>query len=266
MVLLGFAYITIKENVRKWSFYGVIIVYLASLIFSRLLMEFALQDLTKFFIDLSFSFLFFFLILSTLFITTDIMNKDLEKKSIYIILSKGISRNTYIIGRAFSLFIFTLLVSILLGLVFLVVAVGLNEFITEHYRKSIHVIPSLLVLAVLWLKAFLLSTVVLFFSSFMVTPFLIFLSSVVVYIAGSSIENLYYFVSFNEDKVGHAVKTIVSFLFYLLPSFSSPGPDVILGLENLNLHKEVLDISKTLIYSLMMVVFAMLFMHKRELT
>ena len=265
MTWFGFAYITIKENVRKWGFYGVLIVYMASIIFSRLLMEFALQDLTKFLVDLAFSFMSFFLVLSTLFISTDVMNKDFEKKSIYIILSKGISRESYIFGRAFGFLVFTLVLTLTLGFIFLVFVKGFNTGIEQNYQKDIYILPTLVLLFILWLKAFLLSSIVIFFSSFMVTPFLIFLSSVVIYIAGSSIENLYYFVMLNEDKVSLLVKVVISILFYALPSFSSPGADLLIGMEKLALNRFILDVTKAILYSLMLLSVSVLILHKREL-
>jgi len=262
----GFAYITLKENVRRWSFYGVALAYLLSLVFARILMEFSLQDLTKFFFDIAFSFLSFFVITSTLFLSTDIMTKDFEKKAIFTILSKGLSRNKYILGRAIGLTFFTLILTFLLGAMFGVFSELINTSISDNYRKDI-VFP-LLVLAIfhLWIKASLLSIVVLFFASFMVTPFLIFLASVVVYIAGSSVENLYYFVTFNEDKVSPIVKTGITVLFYAFPNFSVLNPDIMLGMEKLDVVKLGLDLLKTLIYGCTLLTASMLLFNKREIT
>jgi len=117
--LIGFAYITIKENIKRKSLYGITLIYVLLLLFARFLAEFSLQDFTKFMIDFSYSFLSFFLTIVILFMTTDIMSKDIEKKTIYIILSKGISRSSYIIGRSFSLFILSLLITTLLGTIFM---------------------------------------------------------------------------------------------------------------------------------------------------
>ncbi len=263
--LLGFAYITLKENVRRRSFYGVVVVYLLSLLFSRMLMEFSLQDPSKVLADYSYSFLSFFLFLSTLFIATDTMAKDIEKKSVYLVLSKGVTREAYLLGRAFGFFVFTLSFVFVLGLFFLLIVWFLNEVTVSVFRKELHLSAGLFVLLSLWVKTFLLSIVVLFFSTFMSNFFLVFLASVVVLIAGSSIENLYHFVSVEKERVPDLVRYTVTFLFYVLPSFSSPGPDAVLGLQKINLKYFSLDIAKSLAYSGFLLSVGSLIFRRREL-
>jgi len=263
--LLGFAYITLKENARRRSFYGIVVAYLAALVFSRILLEFSLQDPTKVFLDFSFSFLSFFLVVSVLYITTDIMAKDIEKKSIYIILAKGISREDYIHSRAFGFLVFTFLFTLLLGVLFLFGVKSINYLTVTAYKKSIHLGAGFLTIFLLWTKVFLLSMVVMFFSTFMTNFFLVFLVSVVVFIAGSSVENLYYFVSVEKDRVSPLVKHVITGLFYMLPSFSTPGPDVILGESSLRFKTIALDLFKTVSYSVFLVVAGSLLFRRREL-
>ncbi len=263
--LLGFAYITLKENVRRKSFYGVVVVYLVSLIFSRILMEFSLQDPSKVLADYTYSFLSLFLFLSVLFIATDTMAKDIEKKSVYLVLSKGITRDAYIFGRMFGFLVFTLALVSLLGLIFLVGLWVLNDLTVGVFRKEVHIAGGLVVLLSLWVKIFLLSTVVLFLSTFMSNFFLVFLVSVVVLIAGSSVENLYHFVNVEKERISAVVRYTVTFLFYVLPSFSSPGPDVVLGLQKVDSRHVSLDLLKAVAYSGFLTVTGALIFRKREL-
>lgn len=263
--LVGFAYITLKENARRRSFYGVVVAYLVTLLFSRILMEFSLQDPTKMLVDFTFSFLSFLLTLSVLFIATDVMAKDLEKKSVYILLAKGISREGYVWGRAFGFLVFTFLLSFLLGAIFLLGSELLNLSTPQTFRKEIDLFYGSVVVSVLWIKVFLLSTVVLFFSTFMTNFFLVFLVSVVVFIAGSSVENLYYFVNVEKDRIAPLVRQAVTFLFYVLPSFSSPGPDVVLGTEKLQVRPLLLDLAKAVAYALFLTASGSLLFRRREL-
>lgn len=263
-VLIGLAYITVKENVRKRSFYGILLASLLSILFARILMEFSLQDLTKVFIDFSYSLISFFFITSTLFISTDVMAKDIEKKAVYTLLSRGISREAYVFGRAFGLFVFLLIFTLIIGFVFIVATKAINSFTPVAYKKSILTIPAIYTLFVLLLKAFLLSCVVLFFASFMSSFFLVFLSSVAVYIVGSSVESLHYFVHFNQDKVPEYVKLIIDVLFYAFPSFSSLGTDVILGTQEVNAFILGTKVAKTIVYSLFLIFTSAFLMRKRE--
>lgn len=261
----GFGYITVKENLRRKSLYGVSLAYILSILFARILADFSLQDLTKFMVDFSYSFLSFFLVVSIIFIATDVMSKDLDKKAVYMILSKGISRESYIIGRSFGFLLFSFIFTFLLGIIFVLFLKILNTTILEMHKKDILLVPSIIVLIVLWVKLFLLSTVILFFSSFMSTFFLVFLASIVVYVTGSSVESLYYFVTFSGDKVSPFVVYTVKFLFYALPNFSSLGSDVMLGTEAIDLKRVIFEFSKAVTYSGFLISSSALLFKRREL-
>ncbi|MDQ7083224.1 MAG: hypothetical protein Q9N34_10010 [Aquificota bacterium] len=247
-MLMGFAYITLKENVRRRSFYGVVLAYLLTLVFSRILTEFSLQDPSKVLLDFTHTFLTFLVFLSVLFITTDTFSKDIEKKGVYLILAKGVSRESYVLGRSFGLVVFSLVLVLILGTIFLFGSWLLNLLSLGVFRKEIHIGAGLLVLLSLWVKASLISLVVVFFSTFMSNFFLVFLASVVVLMAGSSIENLYYFVHLEEDRISPVIRYLITFMFYTLPSFSSPGPDVVLGIEGVDLDHFALDLLKAVLY------------------
>ena len=264
-MLLGFAYITLKENVRRRSFYGVVLAYLLALVFSRILTEFSLQDPSKVLLDFTHTFLTFLVFLSVLFISTDTLSKDIEKKGVYLILSKGISRESYILGRSFGFLVFSFLLVFILGIIFLFGSWLLNKLSVEVFRKEVHIGAGLLILLSLWVKASLLSIVVLFLSTFMTNFFLVFLASVVVLMAGSSIENLYYFVHLEEDRISPVVRYLITFMFYTLPSFSSLGPDVVLGLEKVNLGHLTLDLLKAVLYGGFLITLGSLIFRRREI-
>jgi ABC-type transport system involved in multi-copper enzyme maturation permease subunit len=263
--LIGFAYITLKENVRRRSFYGVVIAYLLALAFSRVLMEFSLQDPSKVLTDFSYTFLVFLLFLTTLFISTDTMSKDIEKKGVYLILSKGVSRDLYLVGRSFGFLVFTLILTLTLGTLFLAGSWVLNTFSVEVFRKETILPAGLPILLSLWLKMFLVSLVVLFFSTFMSNFFLVFLASVVVLIAGSSLENLYRFIQLEGERFSPLMKHLITFLFYTLPNFSSPGPDALLGLEGIDPLYLSLDLLKALLYAGFLLSTSLLIFRRREL-
>ncbi len=263
---IGFSYITVKENIRRWGFYGTIIAFTVSLAFSRVLAEFSLQDLTKTMVDTSYSFLSLFMVVFTLFISIDVLSKDLDKKIIYVILSKGISREAYVYSRALSLLVVLFILSFALGSIFILFLEVSNYSIPPAYRKDIDVLFAIVSVLILWIKMFSLSCVVVFLSSLITNFLLVFLSAVVLYVAGSSVENLYYFVYQQGDKISPTVKFLITIVFYISPNFSSIGPDLILGLDNVNWLRISLDVMKTISFSLMLVIIAALFFRRRELT
>ncbi|HIC97809.1 MAG TPA: hypothetical protein EYP11_05375 [Aquificaceae bacterium] len=253
---LALSYITLLESLRKRTFYGVFGTLCVFLFLSSALAGFSLQDNLKPIVDMGYSSLSLVMVVATLFLSTDIMGEDLRRGGIYTVLSVGVSRSVYIFARALSLFTVVLLLTAVLGgtfLLFLSLVAGVGS------------LPAgLLALSVLAFKMWVLSCIVLFLSSFLKNFFLVFLGGVAVYWAGSSIESLYYFVSMEEELPPYG-KLSVKVLFFLLPSFSSIGPDVILGLEKVEPLPTVLDLIKALFYALSLILGASLIFEKREL-
>ncbi len=261
----AFTYLTIKEIFNKKSFLGIIILFIFSIFLSRIFMDFALQDLTKSFVDFSFSFLKFFIFFISLFLTADIFLNDIKRKTIYIILSKKLSREQYIIGRFSGIAISLGLVVVFLTLFCFFFAYVNNFFIPKAYAKPLileNVIPFTFHL---YIKAILLASVVCFFFSFLENSIVILFSSIVIYMAGSSIENIYFFIEMYKDKFSELAKISVKVLFYTLPNMSALSSDTLIGIERLNIPKLTFDVIKTLSYTALLLLLSGIIFKRRQL-
>ncbi len=263
--LRAFVYLVFKESIKRKTFYGTLLLFLLTLIMSRVLMSFALQDLTKSLIDFSFAFLKFFIMFIALFVTADIMADDLRKRTVYILLSKNITREEYIYGRFTGILILLLIATTVLSSIALLFSYINNLSIQPAYKKEIVLINIIPFMLSLWIKSFLLSSVVIFFFSFIDSYILIIFSSLIVYMAGSSIENIYYFVELYSDKFTAFTRCAVTLMFYLLPNMSSLSSDILINLAELNISKFLLDTLKSVSYSALLILTAGYIFKRRDL-
>lgn len=107
--------------------------------------------------DFSLTAMLVFLLIITYFIGTQLVFKEVERKTIYLVLSKPISRETFYLGKFFGLCLTILVAGLIMAAMFLIVL----------YAKT-HSVPVAAYFAVgaIILEAWLLTAVSLLFSSF----------------------------------------------------------------------------------------------------
>ena len=101
--ILAIAKNTFKETIRDKVLYGIVgfaVLFLISTIFISAL---SLGEDVKVVRDLGLAGIYVFTILITIFLGTPLISKELEKRTIYIILSKPVSTLQFILGKALGL-------------------------------------------------------------------------------------------------------------------------------------------------------------------
>ena len=102
---------TFKEAVRNKIFYLLIAFGVFFAMSSKLISLLTIGNETKVLKDVGLASIHFFSVLIAIFTGINLVYKEIEKKTIYNILSKPISRSSFIIGKFFGL-AFTLLVAL----------------------------------------------------------------------------------------------------------------------------------------------------------
>ena len=100
-LLLPIALITFKEGIRNRSFYGISLLALLMLLANFIISDMVGQDVGKVAVDIALSAVSFSGLLLVLFVGINLMAKDLDRKTIYMVLAKPISRSQYLIGKFF---------------------------------------------------------------------------------------------------------------------------------------------------------------------
>jgi ABC-type transport system involved in multi-copper enzyme maturation permease subunit len=138
-----------------------------------------------------------------------LLDKELQRKTVYNILSKSVHRWQFLVGKFFGLYFTMITVAAIVALVVALAAYILGA--QEIWRL-------LIALLYVSLEGALVAACVLFFSTIVVTPSLTGLFTVAVFIAGRSSGYLLALAEKSGD-VG-VTKEILTTLYWLLPNFA----------------------------------------------
>lgn len=204
---------TFRESVRDRVLYNLILFVLLLLAASAFVSDLSLDMESQFTAALGLSAMLVFGAVIAIFIGVGLVYKEIDKRTIYNLLSKPVHRHEFIIGKYAGLCL-TLLVNsavMLLGTEIALLYVN-GKFVPLHTAV---LAASFLV----YLELALLVAVALMFSSFS-TPMLAALYSFAVYVIGHFSKDLLEMAALSNSSVTRAVLTT---LYYLLPNLSNFG-------------------------------------------
>jgi ABC-type transport system involved in multi-copper enzyme maturation permease subunit len=200
---------TFKEALRYRILYLLLIFAIILIAFSKLLGLLTVGAEDKVIKDLGLAAISFFGILSSIFVGIHLVSSEIEKKTIYTVISKPVGRHQFILGKYFGL-LFTLLTNLV--------------FMTAVFYFVLYVRIGVVDLGLL--KA----TLLFYFEFMVVTAFAIFFSSFTSPILSAVLSLLMYFIghlSFGlkefaaNEKLPAAWKGVLSFLYYIAPNLES---------------------------------------------
>jgi ABC-type transport system involved in multi-copper enzyme maturation permease subunit len=217
------AFITFKEGIRNRAIYGITIFALLLFLATALIATMIPREVGKVAVDMALSTISFSGLLLVLFVGINLMAKDLDKRTIYSVLSRPISRSQYIFGK-------------FLGMTLLIIAtmcvLSVMAMTAILYLKFVHAsfftrfAWSNVVLAVLFiiLQLVLLSAVSFLFASFSSISFITLVLTTVTYIIGHSLTTVKALVESPSSVLGFEVSPVtvkvVQAAYYIFPNFS----------------------------------------------
>jgi len=167
---------TFREIVRNKFLYMILFFALVFIVFSILLWNLTLWDNKKLIVDFWLSMIEIFWLLWIIFIWSQLLFKEIEGKTIFLILSKPIKRYEFVLWK-FLWFSF---------IIFLIVFVQSLFYLLVLYFKDIEITKLIISsLFFTFLKLEILLSIILFFSSF-VSNIVTILVSVWIYLASNS--------------------------------------------------------------------------------
>jgi ABC-type transport system involved in multi-copper enzyme maturation permease subunit len=202
-----------RESVRDRVLYNLILFVLMLVGASVFISELSIDQEAKFIADLGLSAMVVFGALIAIFIGVGLVFKEIDKRTIYNLLSKPVKRHEFIIGKYLGLCL-TLLVNSM------VMVVG-TELALLYVNKgftplSVAILPAAYLI---FLELMLIVAMALMFSSFS-TPMLSALLSFAFYVIGHFSNDLKLAAEITESSLTRAVLTT---LYYLLPNLSNFG-------------------------------------------
>jgi len=202
---------TFRETVRDRVLYNLLLFAIILVIASIFVSELSINEESKFITDLGLSAVLVFGTIISIFIGVGLVFKEIEKRTVYFLLSKPVHRHEFIIGKYLGLCLTLLLNSATMVLGTMLALVYVNRGITPLLRA----VPPAAFL--IYLELALLVSVALLFSSF-TTPMLSALFSFAAFVIGN----------FSNDfgvagSMSHSapLRSILAALYYLLPNLSN---------------------------------------------
>lgn len=174
MKIRAIALNTFKEAIRDRILYLLFFFAAVALVFSRLLAVLTVGDRVKIIKDVGLSSISLFGVLMAIMIGTGLVYKEIDKKTIYTLLSKPIQRWQFLLGKFFGLVLTLFIMTLAMSLIFLVIIL----LHTGRLEGSM-----LLAILFIFIELVLITAVAILFSCFS-TPILSSIFSLSFYLIG----------------------------------------------------------------------------------
>lgn len=258
--------LTFKEGVRERALFGIGLFALLLMLASLVVVSLFMRDLHKVAVDINLSAITFAGLMLTFFVSINLMAKDIDKYTIYCVLSKPISRSEYILGKFFGIMllivsafaILTLCSSMTIFIIKTQYSEWFKSFAWAGFYKAVY--SEILMFAIL-------NSIIIFFSTITTSSFITLLFSISAYAAGQTIEEVVLYLKTQPDIIlTDAIETIIDICQYILPNLAA------FDLKTKAAH--ALPISwhyltgitvYSILYSLILLIFASIIFNKREL-
>ncbi len=244
---------TFRESVRGKLLY-LVIVFGGILVFSTYLLSplsvGAARE--KIVTDIGLAFISFIGVMTAVMVGSTLVHKEVDKKAVYMVLTRPVSRFEYLAGKFFgimaALLVMICVMSLIMSAVIIMGGGGISAGILTALYFSI-------------LEMAVMSSVVIFFSTF-TTPVLTFFFAACVFAAGNLSGDLRVFA----DKFGsETMKKMTDFIFYILPNLK------VFNFRHQAVHEVAVSFSElglatfyALAYCVAVMLFAYLVFNRRE--
>lgn len=222
--ILAVALISYREGLRQRLLYGILLFALFLMTASVLLSGLFMRDIAKITVDFCLAAITIGGLLVPFFLAVNLLARDIERRTIFSLLSRAISRSQYILGKFAGL---VLLIVTIVGILTLsaAVAIGVSKFLYGAQFFQDLSIPALLVAVLSGLLGLTMFTaVVVLWSSITTSSFLVTLLALATYIIGHTMEDVVRFMAAPSPGVevsaaAHRALTVVQYVFPNLAAF-----------------------------------------------
>jgi ABC-type transport system involved in multi-copper enzyme maturation permease subunit len=195
---------TFRENLREKLLYNLLIFALLMIGSSILLSRLTLGDYHRLILDLGLASINIFGVLIAIFVGISLVSKEIDKKTIYTIISKPVPRYAFLLGKYLGLVITLLANTIVMIIGLLIVLQVMDVPITALLFKS---------LATIFIELMVITAVALLFSTF-TSSTLSAIFTLAIYVIGHLSADLKTF----GDKLETMGRGVVNALYYVMPN------------------------------------------------
>jgi len=217
------AWITFKDSIRHRALYGILLLGLVLFTANIIITGMFSWELGKVAVDVGLSVVSFSGLVIIFFLSINMVSNDIERKTIYLILSRPIGKFHYIVGKYVGLGLVILLSSGILGLcAALSVKLsthGAEAYIPAHFSWTVFFLG----LVFLTLSLLVVLAIALLWVSITTHPFTAVLLSILSYFIGQNVENVKNIITasnmFAENPMLIKLTDFASWIFPNLAAF-----------------------------------------------
>ncbi|NCP76791.1 ABC transporter permease [Candidatus Gracilibacteria bacterium] len=242
---------TFRELARNKILYMIVFFGIALIGFSLVLGTLSLGQSDKIVVDFGLAMVEIFGIISVIFIGSQLLFREIEGKTVYLILSKPVKRRDFILGKFFGF------AAILFFIIFIQSIISMIVFFIAETPLSFLLFISI---GFIYIKLLLLFAIILFFSTF-ISPLLSILLVMGVYIIGHSITTM----TDMAIRSGNQILLYLSkFLMVIFPNFEALNIKSIIGTPIvLGSSFFAVNIVHALLYLALILTFAVLIFNRK---
>jgi ABC-type transport system involved in multi-copper enzyme maturation permease subunit len=222
--VLALALITFKEGIRNRALFGIALVALFLFGLNMTVAGFFMRDIGKVTVDMNLSALTVSGLLLVFFVGVNLMAKDIDRKTIHLVLSKPVSRAQYIWGKYLGIQLFVT-TSLLLLAGFSCVTVLLLKSMYPAYFGGFSWGVFFVAIVFVLVKFWVLGAVVIFFSALTTSSLITLIFSLGTYLAGVTIEEVVFYLktelAAQEQLISESLKNFIEVITWILPNFAA---------------------------------------------
>lgn len=220
--VFSLGYITFREGIKSRALFGILIMVLFMFAITETLTDLFMRDIVKVAADLSLATISFSGLLIVLFIGINLLSKDIDKKTIYMVISRPISREQYILGKLLGIAMLVTVSILFLGILSSI-PVYLSKLSYDNPQSIFKWHIYFIAIVFIAMKLVLLSSITVFFSSFTSTSFISLVLTIATYIIGSTSEVVKGLLEVKMEgvEISPAAGALIKFVYYVFPNFSA---------------------------------------------
>lgn len=234
--VFSIASITLKEALRDRILYTIVFFCFFMISLSLILDEITVGQQTKIIKDFGLSIMSLFGAMLSIFVGINLLYKEIEKRTVYNIISKPVKRYEFIMGKYMGLTLTLFIIELSMGFVLILMDSFFEGLSSLNIAKAVFFVI---------IEVSLVTAIAIFFSSIS-TPILSGIFTFSIYVIGHFTNTL---MEISHEMKGRFLKIFIKFIYYLLPN-----------LENFNLRTVIVyDIKMPSEYYLFILIYGLIY-------
>lgn len=216
------AILCFKEGLRHRVLYGVFIFGLFSMVFALLISGLFMRDILKIILDICLAAVSLTGLTVPFFLAPAMLSGDLERKTIYTILSRPISRSQYILGKFSGLTLITACIVATMTGGTLLTAYSARYIFADYFFSGYRIEPILVASGFIFLGLEVLTSMAIFWCCITTSSFLATLLVFATYLVGQTVEDMVHFLQTTAgNTISPAIQYTLNGVLYTFPNLAA---------------------------------------------